>query len=98
MGTAGIVPALRLVSGGGTGPGHAVTDGLLAGPGHAVTDGLLAGPGVAVQYPALGQAGPESGLSPATAGRVAAVLLLLPAATRHTGRLRLPPRRTPRHC
>ncbi|WND33357.1 EamA family transporter [Streptomyces sp. BB1-1-1] len=81
VGIAVTVPALWLVSGGGTGPGH------------AVTDGLLASAGVAVQYLALGQAGPESGLWPVAAGRVAAVLLLLPAAARHTGRLRLPPRR-----
>ncbi|MDG9727472.1 EamA family transporter [Streptomyces sp. DH41] len=81
-GIAVTVPALWLVSGGG------------AGPGHAVTDGLLASAGVAVQYLALGQAGPDSGLWPVAAGRVAAVLLLLPAAAGHTGRLRLPPRRS----
>ncbi|MFJ8146653.1 EamA family transporter [Streptomyces sp. NPDC096048] len=81
-GIAVTVPALWFVSGGGTGPGH------------AVTDGLLASAGVAVQYLALGQAGPESGLWPVAAGRVAAVLLLLPGVARHTGRLRLPPRRS----
>ncbi|GHB46913.1 multidrug transporter [Streptomyces viridiviolaceus] len=75
------VPALWLVSGGGTGPGP------------AVADGLLASAGVAVQYLALGQAGPGSGLWPVAAGRVAAVLLLLPGAVRHAGRLRLPPGR-----
>ncbi|MEV5545626.1 EamA family transporter [Streptomyces sp. NPDC052309] len=75
------VPSLWLVSGGGTGPRP------------AVADGLLASAGVAVQYLGLGQAGPGSGLWPVAAGRVAAVLLLLPGAVRHTRRLRLPPRR-----
>jgi len=74
------VPALWLVSGG-------------TGPGPAVGDGLLASAGVAVQYLALGQAGPGSGLWPVAAGRVAAVLLLLPSAVRHAGRLRLSPGR-----
>jgi drug/metabolite transporter (DMT)-like permease len=73
------VPALWLVSGGA------------AGPGHAVADGLLASAGVAVQYLALGQADPVGGLWPVAAGRVAAVLLLLPAAARHAPDLRLPP-------
>ncbi|MGP2436362.1 EamA family transporter [Streptomyces sp. JW3] len=76
------VPALWLVSGGDGG-----------GRGPAVTDGLLASAGVAVQYLALGQAGPGSGLWPVAAGRVAAVLLLLPAVARHPKRLRTSPRR-----
>ncbi|MDN0197811.1 EamA family transporter [Streptomyces sp. S.PNR 29] len=75
------VPALWLVSGGA------------AGDGQAVADGLLASAGVAVQYLALGQADPASGLWPVAAGRVAAVLLLLPAAARHAPQLRLPPAR-----
>ncbi|MFD7689484.1 hypothetical protein [Streptomyces sp. NPDC059781] len=36
--------------------------------------GALSGAGVAVQYVALGQAGPVSGLRPVVAGRTAAVL------------------------
>lgn len=50
------------------------------GPARGVTDGLLASAGVAVQYLALGQADPSSGLWPVAAGRVAAVLVLLPVA------------------
>ncbi|MEV0638236.1 EamA family transporter [Streptomyces sp. NPDC050619] len=72
-------PALWLVSGGG------------ASPGRGTADGLLASAGVAVQYIALAQAGPSSGLWPVAAGRVAAVLVLLPGAARHTERLRMPP-------
>ncbi|MEV5933425.1 EamA family transporter [Streptomyces sp. NPDC052079] len=63
-------PALWWVSGGGTRLGR------------EATDGLLAGVGVAVQYVALGQADPVSGLWPVAAGRVAAVLV--------PGLLRLP--------
>ncbi|MBT2411201.1 DMT family transporter [Streptomyces sp. ISL-12] len=81
-GIAVTVPALWLVSGAGS-----------TGRGPAVTDGLPASAGVAVQYLALGQAGPGSGLWPVAAGRAAAVLLLLPAAARHPRRLRTPPRR-----
>ncbi len=54
-------------------------------------DGLLAGAGVAVQYIALAQASASSGLWPVAAGRIAAVLVLLPSAVRHAGRLRIPP-------
>lgn len=80
-GIAVTLPALWLVSGGaGTGRGP------------AVTDGPAAGAGVAVQYLALGQAGPGSGLWPVAAGRAAAVPLLLPAAVRHRRRPRTPPR------
>ncbi|WP_437042713.1 hypothetical protein [Streptomyces sp. enrichment culture] len=46
--------------------------------------------GVAVQYLTLGQAGAGSGLWPVAAGRVAAVLVLLPGAVRHARTLRLP--------
>jgi drug/metabolite transporter (DMT)-like permease len=79
LGIAVTVPALWFVAGGGTG----------AGKGAA--DGLVASLGVAVQYLALGQAGPASGLWPVAAGRVAAVLVLLPDAARHARRLKLPP-------
>ncbi|MGA5895493.1 EamA family transporter [Streptomyces venetus] len=81
LGIAVTVPALWFVSGGGTGTGK------------GTADGLLASAGVAVQYLALGQAGPESGLWPVAAGRVAAVLVLLPDAARHARRLNLPPLR-----
>lgn len=46
-------------------------------------DGLLASMGVAIQYLALAQAGPSSGLRPVAAGRLAAVIVLVPAADRH---------------
>ncbi|ELS58772.1 EamA family transporter [Streptomyces viridochromogenes] len=78
------VPALWLVADDRGGP---------TGPAGGVTDGLLASTGVAVQYLALGQAGPSSGLWPVAAGRVAAVLVLLPVAARHRRELRLPARR-----
>ncbi|MDK1346709.1 EamA family transporter [Streptomyces sp. 378] len=79
LGIAVTVPALWFVAGGRTG----------AGKGTA--DGLVASLGVAVQYLALGQAGPASGLWPVAAGRVAAVLVLLPDVARHARRLKLPP-------
>ncbi|MGA5361550.1 EamA family transporter [Streptomyces purpurascens] len=79
LGIAVTVPALWFV-GGGT-----------AGAGKGAADGLLASAGVAVQYLALGQAGPGSGLWPVAAGRVAAVLVLLPDAARHARRLKPPP-------
>ncbi|WP_031487938.1 EamA family transporter [Streptomyces bicolor] len=59
---------------------------------RGVTDGLLASAGVAVQYLALGQAAAASGLWPVAAGRVAAVLALLPVAVRHGREMRLPAR------
>ncbi|MBC3987428.1 EamA family transporter [Streptomyces sp. AC563] len=73
------VPALWLVS---TGGGRGGEGG--SGPGSVVTDGLVASLGVAVQYVALAQAAPASGLWPVAVGRLAAVLLLLPATWRHT--------------
>ncbi|GAP52540.1 EamA family transporter [Streptomyces azureus] len=79
LGIAVTVPALWFVSGGG------------GGAGKGTADGLLASAGVAVQYLALGQAGAGSGLWPVAAGRVAAVLVLLPDAVRHARRLKLPP-------
>lgn len=74
------VPALWMVCGGGTDDGGGVPDGLLA-----------SATAVALQYIALAQAGASSGLWPVAAGRMAAVLVLLPAAARHPRRLRLPP-------
>ncbi|MFI7013823.1 EamA family transporter [Streptomyces sp. NPDC050164] len=85
LGIAVTVPALWFVSGGGGGGG--------GDAGKGTADGLLASAGVAVQYLALGQAGPASGLWPVAAGRVAAVLVLLPDAARHARRLKLPPGR-----
>ncbi|MFI7413781.1 EamA family transporter [Streptomyces sp. NPDC049627] len=84
------VPALWLVAddrGGPTGPTGPT------GPVGGVTDGLLASAGVAVQYLALGQAAASSGLWPVAAGRVAAVVVLLPVAVRHRREIRLPTRR-----
>ncbi|MET9090110.1 EamA family transporter [Streptomyces sp. NPDC004237] len=75
------VPALWLVSG-GIGPG---------GDRRALADGLLASSGIAVQYIGLAQADPASGLWPVAAGRLAAVLLLLPGALRQVPRFRRPP-------
>lgn len=91
------VPALWLVAGGGAagrrGAAVAARRGLLARPGAVVGDGLVASAGVAVQYVALGLTAPSAGLWPVAAGRVAAVLLLLPDVVRH-GSPRLPPRLT----
>ncbi|WP_049574002.1 EamA family transporter [Streptomyces sp. SBT349] len=76
------LPALWLVSGGGGG----------AREGRAAADGLLASLGVALQYIGLAQADATSGLWPVAAGRVAAVLVLLPSAARHLGAFRQPPK------
>lgn len=78
------VPALWLVSVGGTGGGG----GVRARSGPALTDGLVASFGVAVQYIGLAQADPASGLWPVAVGRLAAVLLLLPAVWRHAPEFR----------
>ncbi|MFF5720583.1 EamA family transporter [Streptomyces buecherae] len=78
------VPALWLVSTGGTDRGG---DGA-TGSGSVVTDGLVASLGVAVQYIALAQAAATSGLWPVAVGRLAAVLLLLPATWRHPSEFR----------
>lgn len=79
-GIAVAVPALWLVSHTGNHTGSALAP--------AAADALLAGTGIAVQYVALASAGPDSGLWPVLAGRVAAVLTLLPMAARVP--LRLP--------
>jgi drug/metabolite transporter (DMT)-like permease len=78
------VPALWLVSAGGT--GRADSDGARSAP--ALTDGLVASSGVAVQYLGLAQADPASGLWPVAVGRLAAVLLLLPTTWRHRAEFR----------
>lgn len=59
-----------------------VTGGRLTGTASAARDGLLASLGVAAQYIALGLAGEGSGLWPVAAGRVAAVLVLIPVLLR----------------
>ncbi|WP_129841641.1 EamA family transporter [Streptomyces sp. RFCAC02] len=59
----------------------------------AVADGLVASLGVAVQYVGLAQADPASGLWAVAAGRLGAVLVLLPTAVRHASRLRETPGR-----
>ncbi|WP_280401000.1 EamA family transporter [Nocardia carnea] len=68
-GVAVAIPALWLVSRAG---GDA--DGTSAGTG----DALVAGVGIAVQYLALAQSDPVAGIWPVVAGRVAAILALLP--------------------
>ncbi|MFJ8790550.1 EamA family transporter [Streptomyces sp. NPDC102462] len=80
-GIAVTAPALWLVSGGRTAsPGSPD-----ATKGRGTWDGLSASIGVAVQYLALAQAGPSTGLWPVAAGRLAAVAVLLPTALRHRG-------------
>jgi len=84
-GIAVTVPALWLVAGGAAGGDGA----------HGqLRDGLLASAGVAVQYVALGLAGPAAGLRPVAAGRLTAVLVLLPTVVRPGWRLWLPRRPT----
>jgi drug/metabolite transporter (DMT)-like permease len=87
VGIAVTVPALWLVSGGA---GTRAAGSAASADGGA-TDGLLASVGVGVQYIALAQADATSGLWPVAAGRLAAVLVLLPGAARHAERLRMPP-------
>ncbi|MEU6847747.1 EamA family transporter [Streptomyces sp. NPDC046716] len=85
-GIAATGPALWLVSG-----GHAIgRRGRQRQNAEGTADGLLASAGVAVQYLALAQAGAASGLWPVAAGRLAAVVVLVPTAVRH---LRVPPLR-----
>ncbi|RZS36483.1 putative membrane protein [Herbihabitans rhizosphaerae] len=68
------VPALWLVSWTGSSARADVVSG--------VPDALLASMGIAVQYLALAQAGPDAGIWPVVAGRVAAVLALAPVVAR----------------
>ena len=84
VGIAVAAPALWLVSvGRGASPDAPDTS-----AGRGASDGLLASVGVALQYLALAQAEPSSGLRPVAAGRLAALMVLLPTARRH---LRVPP-------
>lgn len=79
LGIAVAVPALWLVSRTDTPAGPAA---------GAVVDGLIASGGIAVQYLALAQAEPAAGAWPIVAGRVAAILTILPWTA--TTKLRLP--------
>lgn len=80
------VPALWLVASGGS--SHADR----RQPGQVPVDGLIASVGVAVQYIGIAQADSASGIWPVAAGRLAAVLLLLPNTWRHTPEFRQPAR------
>ncbi|WP_255306297.1 multidrug DMT transporter permease [Streptomyces sp. Wb2n-11] len=60
--------------------------------GQASLDGLIASAGVVVQYIGPARADPASGLWPVAAGRLAAVVLLLPSARRHLPEFKQPPR------
>ncbi|WP_207401261.1 DMT family transporter, partial [Actinomadura roseirufa] len=53
----------------------------------ALVNGLAAGAGIGLQYLALAQSGPDAGLWPVTAGRAAAVLVILPMAWADRSRL-----------
>lgn len=79
------LPALWLVSGGSVSRGNP-----MAGGQAAAVDGLVASLGVAVQYIGLAQADPSSGLWPVAAGRLAAVVLLMPSAWRRASQFRQP--------
>ncbi|MBE8520697.1 DMT family transporter [Amycolatopsis sp. H6(2020)] len=86
LGIAVALPALWLVS---------TTGGKLrleASP--ALVDGLIAGVGIALQYLALAQSGPHSGLWPVLSGRVIALLTLLPLIFATHASLRLRPSAT----
>jgi drug/metabolite transporter (DMT)-like permease len=93
VGIALALPALWLVSGGALTAGQPASTSL--------TDGLMAGTGIALQYLALAQATPRSGVWPIATGRLSAVLVvatlaltLLPKPTLpqsdRPARLRLP--------
>ncbi|PXY29972.1 EamA family transporter [Prauserella endophytica] len=70
LGIAVAVPALWLVS--------RTRDGTGRGAAAATADGLVASVGIALQYLALAQADPASGIWPVVTGRVAAILTILP--------------------
>ncbi|MDA0564570.1 EamA family transporter [Streptomonospora sp. S1-112] len=84
VGIAAAAPALWLVArpGGGGGPVDSART-------AAAVDALVAGVGVAVQYVALAQAGPDAGIWPVAAGRVTAVLTVLPLVLPALSRLRM---------
>lgn len=66
-----------------------------AHPAAAVRDGLTAGVGIAVQYLALAQARPESGLWPVASGRVTAIIAVAVFAAVHHPAPPRPYRRAP---
>jgi uncharacterized membrane protein len=80
------VPALWLVAQ----DRSPVVAGRVAGAAPAYA--LVAGVGIALQYLALAQAAPRAGVWPLTAGRMAAIVTVLPLALSAPARLRLPVR------
>ncbi|MFC6936999.1 EamA family transporter [Actinomadura yumaensis] len=99
---AGTSPGARTAAGGGSGSGRADSGSgtgsgsgrVGSGWGGAVSgDALVAGVGIALQYLALAQAGPDAGIWPVAAGRVAAIVTVLPLVAGRR-RVRLPPVRT----
>ncbi|MFP3715032.1 EamA family transporter [Puerhibacterium sp. TATVAM-FAB25] len=92
LGIAVVLPALWLVAGGGAAAAAGASAGSPPGASAgstAVRDGLVASVGVAVQYVGLAMAGTDSGLWAVAAGRVAAVVVLVPVAARRRGRARV---------
>jgi drug/metabolite transporter (DMT)-like permease len=85
LGIAVAIPTLWLVS--------TTTNGPRAVLSPAAADGLVAGIGIAVQYIALAQSGPQSGLWPVTAGRVTALLTVLPLVLATHAPIRIRPSR-----
>lgn len=77
LGVLVVLPALWAVS------RPSRTTGPAAHPAAAVRDGLIAGVGIAVQYLALAQARPESGLWPVASGRVTAIVAVAVIAAVH---------------
>jgi drug/metabolite transporter (DMT)-like permease len=82
------LPALWLVGRAGRG-GRDGGEGPAA-PAAGTVDALVAGGGIALQYLALAQAGPASGIWPVAAGRVAALLAVLPLVLAAGQGLRMP--------
>lgn len=76
----------------GSGAGGLSGNGAGGPSGNAAGDGLVAGAGIALQYLALAQAGPESGVWAVVAGRAAALVTVAPMALSAPERLRLAPR------
>ncbi|XVQ08910.1 EamA family transporter [Spirillospora sp. CA-255316] len=101
LGVAVAAPALWLVSreaGNGTGDGGHGDGGDgdgASGNRAATVDAMIAGVGIGVQYLALAQAGPGSGLWPVVAGRCAAALAILPLLRSSDGARDLPARLVP---
>jgi drug/metabolite transporter (DMT)-like permease len=94
LGVALAAPALWLVSRDAGNGGGSRGDGG-SGDRAATVDAMIAGLGIGVQYLALAQAGPESGLWPVVAGRCAAALAILPLLWSSDGARGLPPRLVP---